>query len=112
MISYESTKSILEIKFHELDPLFLSISKEETIQVFEQRLACMTQVEPSLVELCMNFVTEHFYASKSMCEALWSEQVRDADIRERFNKAIQTLSAVDITPDLNRIEEDYLSNAV
>ena len=51
------------------------------------------------------FVMENFCASKNKCEALWSELVRDADIWERFNKAIQTSSAVDITPDLNIIIE-------
>ena len=111
-VAANKKQMILESKLHELDPLFLSISKEETAEVFEQRLAVYDTSGAVIGGALYEFITENFYASKSKCEALWSELVRDADIRERFNTAIQTSSAVDVTSDLNRIEEDYLSNAV
>ena len=63
-VAVKKIQMILESKLHILDPFFLSISKEGTVEFFEQRLVEHGTSGAVNGVALYEFVTEKFYASK------------------------------------------------
>ena len=111
-VAANKKRKILESKLHELDPLFLLISKEESVEVFELRLVEYDSSKAVIGGALHEFVAKNYLASKAQCEVLWSKLVCDVGIRRKFADAIRTSSPVDISLDVQKIEEDYMLRAV
>ena len=111
-LAVEKKQSVLECRLLELDPLSLTISREETFEAFKQSLAKYDENDSVSGGALYPFIVENHSASRTQCEALWKKLVDEYSIQQKFNHAIQTSTPVDITQDVNRIEQEYIDSAI
>ena len=108
----DKKKRVLASKLLEEDPFSLTVSSESIVESFEQSLCQYDESGAIVGGTFYPFAMENYDVSRTECEALWKKVVDDCGIHKKFHDSIKTLTPVDITHDVNKVEEEYKSKAV
>ena len=108
----DKKRRVLASKLLEEDPFSLTVSSESIVESFEQSLCQYDESGAIVGGTFYPFATENYDVSRTECEALWKKVVDDCGIHKKFHDSIQTSTAVDITYDVSKVEEEYKSKAV
>lgn len=108
-------KSRIELKtsLSEIDPLSVTVDHSKIIESLNDSLE-KRDGDGQLVEGCAlhYFILKNYSASKENCEALWATLMKDCKIYEKVSQAVRASVPYDLTPDVKKLEEKFLTYAI